>query len=396
MNWTSQDIELITLMVQEGVPGTKIARLYSTFSSNIYDALYYSGLSIQRIKKTTMQPEEVDRKLAALCSGEKLEKVRALIAGGRQRKVNWNLQDTTLISLLIQEGVPGSVIARLYSVSESAIYQVLYCSGLSVRDLKVAPLLSAEEVDAKVAAVCSGEKLEQVRKLLETGRERKLRRFLLERRKTQNSGKEPAVPISEQEAERLFPPGHLRNFGTVKIPQPVISERNKDIAELRRSGLTLEEIGRRYGITRERVRTIILRFNAISDNPVDSDQVRLLNPRITRISSRREKVVALRRQGMVYKDIAQTMGLTLTTVMADIRKHNITSQEPLPSFAYARRKLTDPVVEKIIEEWKKGTKIQEIAAMAGVTYGSIHRVLKKRGLYRKPHKNRKKASRKRG
>lgn len=67
----------------------------------------------------------------------------------------------------------------------------------------------------------------------------------------------------------------LKHSGvTYKVPLPVVSERNKEVAELRRQGMTLKSIGQRYGISRERVRQIVLRFNEISDDPVDTIKVR--------------------------------------------------------------------------------------------------------------------------
>lgn len=39
-----------------------------------------------------------------------------------------------------------------------------------------------------------------------------------------------------------------------------MTERNEEIVKLRRSGMTLQQVGERFQITRERVRQIVERF----------------------------------------------------------------------------------------------------------------------------------------
>lgn len=43
-------------------------------------------------------------------------------------------------------------------------------------------------------------------------------------------------------------------------PRKWLTERNEEIVKLRRSGMTLQQVGERFQITRERVRQIVERF----------------------------------------------------------------------------------------------------------------------------------------
>jgi len=97
-----------------------------------------------------------------------------------------------------------------------------------------------------------------------------------------------------------------------------VTEKEKsEIIELRQNGETLQRIAEQYNLTGERVRQIIVKYNATADSPVT---VRVGNRvRCPKVAERREKVAELRRSGMTLAKIAEALDVPRHTIIQDCR-----------------------------------------------------------------------------
>jgi hypothetical protein len=90
----------------------------------------------------------------------------------------------------------------------------------------------------------------------------------------------------------------------------------QEIIELRRNSEALHIIAAKYNITGERVRQIIVKYNATAESPV---LVRGKRHDTDKIAERRQKVAELRQSGMTLQKIAKTLAIPTYTVVKDCR-----------------------------------------------------------------------------
>ena len=275
--------------------------------------------------------------------------------------MTWTQYYIDFMVLLIREGGSPRDIAPIFSVSPAAIYALLRARSAGVKKLGKMPPFPQKDRNRIIREFCkSPSNLEKLRSILHSYGIR-----------------------FEDFKERSFSglSGHIDTI--LGRSAPVLSERNKEIAELRRGGMTLKAISLRYGISRERVRQVILQFNKNSDNPVDIEKARIssrcLSPERL---ERQNKIVELCRSGLTSQQIADTLGIEKSHVFQDIIRHNRTAESPLRFHRTYNRKITDEVREIIIQERKKGTTNYVLAERFGVAYGTICLVLKAAGLTR--------------
>jgi len=97
-----------------------------------------------------------------------------------------------------------------------------------------------------------------------------------------------------------------------------VTEKEKaEIIELRRNGETLQRIAERYNLTGERVRQIMVKYNATADSPVT---VRVGNRvRCPKVAERRREVTELRKSGMTLAKIAEALDVPKHTIIQDCR-----------------------------------------------------------------------------
>lgn len=106
-------------------------------------------------------------------------------------------------------------------------------------------------------------------------------------------------------------------------------ERLDEIVELRKSGMTLDAIGKEYGITRERVRQILVRAKCPSEKKQSELNTGLLLSIIYRTGDTFEDAAS--RIGMTYQSLRnKIVGRTefkLSEMLALKRAYNLTALE---------------------------------------------------------------------
>lgn len=90
----------------------------------------------------------------------------------------------------------------------------------------------------------------------------------------------------------------------------------QEIIELRRNCETLLTIAKKYNITGERVRQIVVKYNKTAESPVHVQGKRCGSDKITK---RRQAVAEFRLSGMTLEKIAETMGISRHTIVQDCR-----------------------------------------------------------------------------
>lgn len=146
-----------------------------------------------------------------------------------------------------------------------------------------------------------------------------------------------------------------------------ISERRNRIAKLYKSGKTLKDIANELGVSTSTVNSDIqyLRENGII-------QLRTGNKE-SEATERREKVAKLYNSGKTLKEIAQEVGISISTVHADVkylRKEGIVEK---------RNTLDEQIEERITERrgkvaklYNSGKSLKEIANELGISTSTLH------------------------
>lgn len=263
--------------------------------------------------------------------------------------------------LFIREKGRSRDVAEIFSVSPAMVYALLKSRGFHLKELKMMPPLPQKDRSKIIQEFCKEpSNAEALRSTLQSYGVR-FEDFLVK----------PLSSFTE----------HIEKI--TQKSRRVVSERDKEIAELRRKGTTLRAIGQQFGITRERVRQVVLLFNKYSDDPVDIVKARRLGhqPSPEKLA-RQNKVVKLCRTGLTYQQIADTMGIEKKYVFQDLARYNHTAAQPLRARREDNRKITEEVKATIIQERKKGTTNYALAKRFDVSYGTICRVIKEAGLTR--------------
>lgn len=150
-----------------------------------------------------------------------------------------------------------------------------------------------------------------------------------------------------------------------------VAERNKEIINLRKLGGALEDIGDKYGISKERVRQIIEAYNVTV--PAD---LRVPDMIITRtksvIEERKEQVKSLLEKGKTSAEIAVTLGISgtlLVQTLALLRKDGV--NVPVSDKC---GKIDQDIARRMR---KAGATLKTIADRFGVTIPSVQEILTK-------------------
>ena len=285
--------------------------------------------------------------------------------------MTWKQYYVDFAVLLIREKGRSRDVASIFSISPAMVYALLKSRGFSLKDLKKMPPLPQKDRSRIIQEFCKDKSnAEALRSTLHSY----------------------GVHFEDFLAQPLS--NFIEQIKTITIKSKRgISERDKEIAELRRIGTTLCAIGEQFGITRERVRQVVLLFNKLSDDPVDIVKARRLGyqPSPEKLE-RQNKIVELCRKGLTYQQIADAMGIEKKFVFQDLARYNHTAEHPLRARREDNRKVTDEVKDRIIRGRKKGITNFALAAQFDVSYGTICRVIKEAGLTR-PRRNAKKVKR---
>jgi DNA-binding NarL/FixJ family response regulator len=272
--------------------------------------------------------------------------------------MTWKQVCIDLMVLLIREGRQLPDIAPIFSTKPTLICTLLKSRGYSVKELKRMNPLPQEERCIIIQEFCN-----------ESSNREALRSVLHSQ----------GIRFEDFAAQPL--PNPMIRDGHYVPVTPEISERNKEVAECRRKGMTFGAIGEKYGISRQRVRQIIVRFNIVSENPVDIKASRVLAAQPSpAIQERRRKVVELCRAGLTYQQMADTMGIEKKYIFQDVARHNRTEKRPLKVRRAEHHKETSEVRKGIIQGHKKGLTHNVLAEQYNISYGTVFRVLKSAGL----------------
>jgi uncharacterized protein (DUF433 family) len=158
-------------------------------------------------------------------------------------------------------------------------------------------------------------------------------------------------------------------------------ERANHIAELRRGGATYAEIAAQYQLTMDRIRQIVKSYNETAKNPVLPEEFNHKRPPDLEVAVRREKVAELRRTGLSHQQIAKKMNVSAGVIRQDLEVYNKTSDNPIPFFQVDKRhRINAQIMPEIIKMRKCGVPVSDIAEKYGVVASRIYQVLNEAGL----------------
>jgi len=394
MTWKPQHINFMVLLIREGVSVRDIAAVFSVSADTLYALGRSRGFRLNKLRKMPpLPPEERSKIIQEFCRHKAATKnLRSLVDSYGICFKDFLEQPLTAFSqtphalhhhadivfLLLREGINAYDIASIFSADSGKIAYLAKSHGFRVVELKQMPPLPQDERHKIIQEFCA-----------KPSNKEKLRSML----KTYNILLEDFIvqPIQKFDDTVKRDYAHQHNALSARF----LSDRDKEIAELRRKGNTLAVIAQNYGISRERVRQLILRYNRISDNPVDNEAVK----KTTQLPSpeqleRRKKILELCRSGLTYREIAEALGVTKGHAYNTIYDYNRTAEHPLQvrrdqderKEKYRKRR------EAIVVERKKGKTIHAIAEQLGISCASVNKAVKKAGLTR-PRRNPKKKNR---
>jgi uncharacterized protein (DUF433 family) len=155
------------------------------------------------------------------------------------------------------------------------------------------------------------------------------------------------------------------------------ADRMNQIAKMRRDGATYSEIAVKYKLTTERVRQILLDYNKLSDIPVLPEEFNHKRPPNPDVTARREKVAELRRAGLSHQEIAKKVKVSLGVIRQDLETYNRDSDNPITPFRVDKRQHIDAKAKlDIVKMRNKGASISEIAEKYDVCQSRIYQVLR--------------------
>jgi|GEM_PF-2742374 len=368
--------DLVFLLIQEGIKTCDIASIFSVDPKKVSYLLRSHGVRVRDLKNMPLLPQEDrHRMIQEFCRiPSNAKKLRLILDSygtclqdfAEQPPMNKGASPlqrcTDFVFLLIREGVKTDDVASVFSVHPYKITCLVRSHGLRVRELRHMPPLPQDDRCKMIQAFCK-----------KPSNEEKLR-SLLDRYNIRFED------FAAQPSRKLREHANNANASSALF----LSARDREIAELRRNGKTLAAIAQNYGITRERVRQIIQRYNRISDNPVDTAAVKKMtfSPTLKQLECRK-KILELCRSGLTYKQIADALEVSKWRVYNTIYEYNRTAEHPLTVRPEAnKRMISDRKREEIIMERKKGKTIHAIAEQCGVSCGSVNKVIKKAALTR--------------
>ncbi len=150
-----------------------------------------------------------------------------------------------------------------------------------------------------------------------------------------------------------------------------IAERNERIVNLRKAGMALSEIGKKYGVSKERIRQIIEAYNVtVSENERVPEMIIRRTSAV--VEERKENVKALLAAGKSTDEIAKKLGISGTLLLhtlALLRKEGVfipkSEKQGKIDLNVARRMRA------------AGATLKTIATRFGVTIPSVQQLLDK-------------------
>ncbi|MDR1964520.1 MAG: hypothetical protein LBQ50_12135 [Planctomycetaceae bacterium] len=241
----------------------------------------------------------------------------------------WDINDIKAMKQRLSEGESVASVAESFGVSASAIYATSRNYGISIRACR----------NTKQAK--SAKKQRDMAKFLEQ------EQAVMKRREIRDAAR---------------------------------NARLAEIAEVRRSGLSLRAIGAKFNISNEWVRQLILQYNETAEDPVPL--FRMPCPPLEKITERRRKVAELRRAGLSYQEIAEKLKVPKARIKNDVKLlcERDPSVEPVPVFSVLKRKIDEKAKKDIIKSRKSGQTYKQIAEKYDVTPGRIFHICRNAGI----------------
>lgn len=159
-------------------------------------------------------------------------------------------------------------------------------------------------------------------------------------------------------------------------------ERDKAIVREYASGETMVAVGKRHGVSRERVRQILVR-HGYSERERKKRGLPLA--RAARKADRTQRAVEMAIDGLSSEDIAKNLGVNPTTASAYLRKAGLARGR---NWGNRRLTLTDEQTEQVLSVYAEGVSGLETAKRTGVGQHHVFRLLHERGVVR--HRGRQK------
>ena len=378
MKWKTYDVDFAILLLREGIKTRDVARFFASSPETIYYFLNLRGLSVRDLRKMSPLPQaERNGIIQEFCENESnLHRLRSMLElyglrlesfisrpfkrlSGRAELLGTYAE---LVFLFIRDGMGIRKVAKVFSASVGDVRDFLSSRGISLIELRNMSSLPQEDRSRIIQGFCA--KKSNFKKLC----------LVLD------SYNVRYADFVEHSIRTCI---ENRTNGNTNF-QTVFTERNAEIVELRRQGNTLDAIAQRYSITRERVRQIVRRHNKISDNPVNIEAARRLarQPK-PELLERRTKIVELRRTGLSYQQIADALGIKKNEVSQCVHTYNRSVAPTLKvSVEDNRDRISDETKNGIIQERENGMTTAAMAKQFGVSIGTVNRMLKESGLTR--------------
>ena len=373
--------DFVCLLIREGIKSCDVASVLSVDQKKVAYLLRTCGFKVAELKNMPPLPQEERRKIIQkFCSDpSKEQKLRLLLDSygtcledfverpPQNKSFNVLRYCADFVFLLIREGIRAYEVASFFAVDPKTLTDLGKLHGHKLTELKHMPPLPQDERQKIIQDFC--------KKPLN---EEKLRSLL-------DAHSVRFEDFVTQPFRKFY--GHINckhANNAYMSGARILSDRDKEIAELRRNGKTLAAIAQKYGISRKRVRQIILRYNRISDSPID---IKTIN-RITLLPTpkqleHRKKILELCRAGLTYSQIAEALGISKAYAANTIYKYNRTAEHPLNVRKEKNKQgMCDEKKQGIITERKKGKTIHLIAEQFGVSPASVNKLIKKAGLTR--------------
>lgn len=171
-----------------------------------------------------------------------------------------------------------------------------------------------------------------------------------------------------------------------------LAERNWKIVCDYGSGMSLEDVGAANGITRERVRQILVK-NGLTERHYNFGGARRAQARARRAkvaleleaqravrTKERKRCVTLYRHGLKYQEIALETGRSVGWVTQTLRRAG--AQNRSANAGKPRRNLTKAQKREIVMRWKRGDHLDGIARAVGCHAQTVYMTVKKAGATR--------------
>jgi transposase len=245
--------------------------------------------------------------------------------------MNWTQKNIENVKHRLSNGESATPIAKSLNIPVSEFYRLCFLHSINIRQLRGLPEPKVRETDPVKIKMREAEK-KAYRKRVEFNRKKR-------------------------------------------------ENRMNHIVEMRRNGSTYAEIAEKYRLTIERIRQIIQQYNETADNPLIPEEVNHRRSPSPIVAARREKVAELRRAGLSHQQIAKKMKVSLGVIRQDLETYNRESDNPIPYFVVDKRhRIGDAEKAEIVRLRKSSVSVIEIAAKYEVVASRIYQVLNKAGL----------------